>query len=151
MGMPPFITHMLSRAGWHLPPRIVFAFPMKCVLDVTINILQTPYRALVSDLATKEQQLPLQARKRSEEFEHVCFFFCVLKQPLVPCVDFDDFIVSLVKMFFALERRGFIQYNISYTFIHFQYFSVIFSSFLGGYIHCASLRYMAHFNSVLFA
>lgn len=36
--------------------------PMYWVMDVTINILQTPYRALVSDLATKEQQVPMQAR-----------------------------------------------------------------------------------------
>lgn len=36
---------------------------MYWVMDVTINILQTPYRALVSDLATKEQQIPMQARQ----------------------------------------------------------------------------------------
>ena len=43
--------------------RIAFAVPMYWVMDVTINILQTPYRALVSDLATKEQQIPMQARQ----------------------------------------------------------------------------------------
>ena len=40
--------------------KIAFAVPMYWVMDVTINILQTPYRALVSDLATKEQQIPMQ-------------------------------------------------------------------------------------------
>ena len=43
--------------------RIAFAVPMYWIMDVTINILQTPYRALVSDLATKEQQIPMQAVK----------------------------------------------------------------------------------------
>jgi hypothetical protein len=33
---------------------------MYWVLDVTINILQTPHRALVADLATEEQQVPMQ-------------------------------------------------------------------------------------------
>ena len=37
-----------------------FAAPMYWVLDVTINILQTPHRALVADLATEEQQIPMQ-------------------------------------------------------------------------------------------
>eukprot|EP00435_Cladocopium_sp_Y103_P061957 s910_g23.t1 len=40
--------------------KIAFAVPMYWIMDVTINILQTPYRALVSDLATKEQQIPMQ-------------------------------------------------------------------------------------------
>ncbi|CAJ1368015.1 unnamed protein product, partial [Effrenium voratum] len=40
--------------------KIAFAVPMYWVLDVTINILQTPFRALVSDLATQEQQVPMQ-------------------------------------------------------------------------------------------
>jgi len=30
------------------------------VLDVTINVLQTPFRALVSDCASEKQQLPMQ-------------------------------------------------------------------------------------------
>ena len=51
---------MISPGG----PRIAFAVPMYWVLDVTINILQTPFRALVSDLATQEQQVPMQARHR---------------------------------------------------------------------------------------
>ena len=45
---------------FRIRPRIAFAVPMYWVMDVTINILQTPYRALVSDLATKEQQIPMQ-------------------------------------------------------------------------------------------
>jgi len=40
--------------------KIAFAVPMYWTLDVTINILQTPHRALVSDLASKEQQVPMQ-------------------------------------------------------------------------------------------
>jgi len=34
--------------------------PMYWVLDVTINVLQTPFRALVSDCASDSQQLPMQ-------------------------------------------------------------------------------------------
>jgi len=34
--------------------------PMFWVLDVTINVLQTPFRALVSDCASEKQQLPMQ-------------------------------------------------------------------------------------------
>lgn len=39
---------------------IYFAAPMYWVMDVTINILQTPHRALVADLAAEDQQIPLQ-------------------------------------------------------------------------------------------
>jgi len=39
---------------------IMFAAPMYWVLDITINILQTPHRALVSDLAEADQQVPMQ-------------------------------------------------------------------------------------------
>jgi hypothetical protein len=38
---------------------VYFAAPMYWVLDVTINVLQTPHRALVADLAT-EEQIPMQ-------------------------------------------------------------------------------------------
>jgi hypothetical protein len=34
--------------------------PMYWVLDLTVNILQTPFRALVADMASDEQQAPLQ-------------------------------------------------------------------------------------------
>lgn len=40
---------------------IWLAAPMYWVLDVTINIFQTPFRALVSDKAATEQQVPMQA------------------------------------------------------------------------------------------
>lgn len=40
---------------------IWLAAPMYWVLDVTINIFQTPFRALVSDKASTEQQVPMQA------------------------------------------------------------------------------------------
>mmetsp|Transcript_17472 Transcript_17472/g.54983 ORF Transcript_17472/g.54983 Transcript_17472/m.54983 type:complete len:479 (+) Transcript_17472:79-1515(+) len=40
--------------------QIAFAVPMYWTLDVTVNVLQTPFRALVSDLASKEQQVPMQ-------------------------------------------------------------------------------------------
>merc|ERR1711997_1247659 len=33
---------------------------MQWVLDFTINAMQTPFRALVSDLASPKQQLPMQ-------------------------------------------------------------------------------------------
>jgi Na+/melibiose symporter-like transporter len=39
---------------------IYFAAPMYWVMDVTINVLQTPHRALVADLASEEQQLVMQ-------------------------------------------------------------------------------------------
>lgn len=47
--------HMLSG-----PAAVALAAPMYWVLDVTINVLQTPHRALVADLASEEQQLPMQ-------------------------------------------------------------------------------------------
>jgi len=40
---------------------IWLAAPMYWVLDVTINIFQTPFRALVSDKASTDQQVPMQA------------------------------------------------------------------------------------------
>merc|ERR1712127_316272 len=36
------------------------AASMQWVLDFTINAMQTPFRALVADLATADQQLPMQ-------------------------------------------------------------------------------------------
>jgi len=39
---------------------LYFAAPMYWVMDVTINILQTPHRALVADLASDDQQVPMQ-------------------------------------------------------------------------------------------
>mmetsp|Transcript_70057 Transcript_70057/g.200766 ORF Transcript_70057/g.200766 Transcript_70057/m.200766 type:complete len:531 (+) Transcript_70057:84-1676(+) len=39
---------------------LFFAAPMYWVMDVTINILQTPHRALVADLASPHQQVPMQ-------------------------------------------------------------------------------------------
>eukprot|EP00428_Durinskia_dybowskii_P020093 CAMPEP_0170213364 /NCGR_PEP_ID=MMETSP0116_2-20130129/6306_1 /TAXON_ID=400756 /ORGANISM="Durinskia baltica, Strain CSIRO CS-38" /LENGTH=503 /DNA_ID=CAMNT_0010463915 /DNA_START=21 /DNA_END=1532 /DNA_ORIENTATION=- len=39
---------------------IFFAAPMYWVMDVTINILQTPHRALVADLASESQQVAMQ-------------------------------------------------------------------------------------------
>lgn len=50
----------MNKCATFIAPRIAFAVPMYWIMDVTINILQTPYRALVSDLATKEQQIPMQ-------------------------------------------------------------------------------------------
>eukprot|EP00440_Ansanella_granifera_P070655 gb/GFBE01076676.1/.p1 GENE.gb/GFBE01076676.1/~~gb/GFBE01076676.1/.p1 ORF type:complete len:504 (+),score=102.59 gb/GFBE01076676.1/:1-1512(+) len=47
--------HMISGSG-----AIAFAAPMFWVLDVTVNVLQTPNRALVADLASEEQQVPMQ-------------------------------------------------------------------------------------------
>jgi len=59
-----WIAGMLFSASEHLfadtAAKIGFAVPMYWVMDVTINILQTPHRALVSDLATVEQQVPMQ-------------------------------------------------------------------------------------------
>eukprot|EP00933_Yihiella_yeosuensis_P074394 TRINITY_DN83313_c0_g1_i1.p1 TRINITY_DN83313_c0_g1~~TRINITY_DN83313_c0_g1_i1.p1 ORF type:complete len:490 (-),score=66.98 TRINITY_DN83313_c0_g1_i1:328-1797(-) len=57
------IAGLLFSASEHLftgPAQIAFAVPMYWILDVTINILQTPHRALVADLASKEQQVPMQ-------------------------------------------------------------------------------------------
>eukprot|EP00931_Biecheleriopsis_adriatica_P054088 TRINITY_DN31796_c0_g1_i1.p1 TRINITY_DN31796_c0_g1~~TRINITY_DN31796_c0_g1_i1.p1 ORF type:complete len:513 (-),score=71.89 TRINITY_DN31796_c0_g1_i1:14-1441(-) len=39
---------------------IYLSAPMFWVLDLTVNILQTPFRALVADMASPEQQAPLQ-------------------------------------------------------------------------------------------
>merc|ERR1712048_815408 len=39
---------------------IFLTAPMFWVLDLTLNILQTPFRALVADMASSEQQAPLQ-------------------------------------------------------------------------------------------
>jgi len=39
---------------------IFLSAPMYWVLDITINVLQTPFRALVSDMASEEQQAPMQ-------------------------------------------------------------------------------------------
>mmetsp|Transcript_85405 Transcript_85405/g.249993 ORF Transcript_85405/g.249993 Transcript_85405/m.249993 type:complete len:475 (-) Transcript_85405:465-1889(-) len=39
---------------------VAFAAPMYWIMDITINILQTPHRALVADLASPEQQVPMQ-------------------------------------------------------------------------------------------
>lgn len=59
-----WVAGILFAAAAHIftdnTAKIAFAVPMYWVMDVTINILQTPYRALVSDLATKEQQVPMQ-------------------------------------------------------------------------------------------
>ena len=48
---------------WHAHGRDILHSIMcgSAVAKVTINILQTPHRALVSDLATVEQQVPMQA------------------------------------------------------------------------------------------
>jgi len=42
------------------PNAYMFAGAMLLVMDVTINVLQTPHRALVADLATEDQTLPTQ-------------------------------------------------------------------------------------------
>ncbi|CAE7195567.1 SUT5 [Symbiodinium natans] len=59
-----WIAGMLFSASEHLfadtTAKIGFAVPMYWVMDVTINILQTPHRALVADLASVEQQVPMQ-------------------------------------------------------------------------------------------
>mmetsp|Transcript_57537 Transcript_57537/g.173984 ORF Transcript_57537/g.173984 Transcript_57537/m.173984 type:complete len:486 (-) Transcript_57537:167-1624(-) len=58
-----WLAGMLFSASEHLLSRdaaLFFAAPMYWVMDVTINILQTPHRALVADLASEEQQLPMQ-------------------------------------------------------------------------------------------
>ena len=57
------IAGTLFSASEHIMPEgkaVYFAAPMYWIMDVTINVLQTPYRALVSDLASEEQQLPMQ-------------------------------------------------------------------------------------------
>lgn len=58
-----WVAGMLFSASEHLFAKdvaIYFAAPMYWVMDVTINILQTPHRALVSDLASERQQIPMQ-------------------------------------------------------------------------------------------
>lgn len=58
-----WIAGMAFSASEHIFPKgqaIYFAAPMYWVMDVTINVLQTPHRALVSDLANSEQQIPMQ-------------------------------------------------------------------------------------------
>merc|ERR1719436_2165442 len=57
-----WIAGMLFAGSEHLFPAhaIYFATPMYWVMDITINILQTPNRALVADLAGEEQQVPMQ-------------------------------------------------------------------------------------------
>jgi len=51
-----------SAKGEDLPPTnaMYLAAIMQWVLDFTINAMQTPFRALVADLASTEQQLPTQ-------------------------------------------------------------------------------------------
>jgi len=59
-----WVAGLLFASSEHIFPgqaaRIAFAVPMYWAMDITINILQTPHRALVSDLASKEQQVPMQ-------------------------------------------------------------------------------------------
>lgn len=53
---------LFSTSEYFMPEgkAVYFAAPMYWVLDVTINVLQTPHRALVADLAIEEQQIPMQ-------------------------------------------------------------------------------------------
>mmetsp|Transcript_117082 Transcript_117082/g.338444 ORF Transcript_117082/g.338444 Transcript_117082/m.338444 type:complete len:495 (+) Transcript_117082:86-1570(+) len=59
-----WIAGMLFSGAEHMftskTAALAFAAPMYWVMDVTINILQTPHRALVADLASQEQQVPMQ-------------------------------------------------------------------------------------------
>merc|ERR1719433_1606345 len=58
-----WVAGMLFSSAEHLfsgHTALYFAAPMYWVMDVTINILQTPHRALVADLASEEQQVPMQ-------------------------------------------------------------------------------------------
>jgi len=58
-----WVAGMLFASSEHLFPKeyaLYFAAPMYWIMDVTINILQTPHRALAADLASEEQQLPMQ-------------------------------------------------------------------------------------------
>merc|ERR1719464_2321440 len=58
-----WVAGLLFSSAEHLFAKgsaIMFAAPMYWVMDVTINILQTPHRALVADLASDEQQIPVQ-------------------------------------------------------------------------------------------
>merc|ERR1719191_2372559 len=53
---------MLFSSAEHVVPSVALyvAAPVYWIMDVTINILQTPHRALVADLASDEQQVPMQ-------------------------------------------------------------------------------------------
>eukprot|EP00443_Scrippsiella_acuminata_P008079 CAMPEP_0115198502 /NCGR_PEP_ID=MMETSP0270-20121206/16139_1 /TAXON_ID=71861 /ORGANISM="Scrippsiella trochoidea, Strain CCMP3099" /LENGTH=491 /DNA_ID=CAMNT_0002611877 /DNA_START=25 /DNA_END=1500 /DNA_ORIENTATION=+ len=58
-----WVAGMLFASSEHFLPKgqaVYFAAPMYWIMDVTINILQTPHRALVADLASEDQQLPMQ-------------------------------------------------------------------------------------------
>mmetsp|Transcript_81167 Transcript_81167/g.173692 ORF Transcript_81167/g.173692 Transcript_81167/m.173692 type:complete len:473 (-) Transcript_81167:146-1564(-) len=58
-----WVAGMLFSASEHIfagSTALWMAVPMYWVMDVTINILQTPNRALVADLASEEQQIPMQ-------------------------------------------------------------------------------------------
>jgi hypothetical protein len=58
-----WVAGMLFSSSEHIFSKdaaIYFAAPMYWIMDVTINILQTPHRALVADLASAEQQVPMQ-------------------------------------------------------------------------------------------
>jgi len=55
------------------PSAMYLAAAMQWVLDFTINAMQTPFRALVSDLASPKQQLPMQIF-----FAVVCAIGCFL-------------------------------------------------------------------------
>lgn len=60
------VTTLLAGVLWSgseflLPAHPIWlSAPMYWVLDLTVNILQTPFRALVADMASDEQQAPLQ-------------------------------------------------------------------------------------------
>merc|ERR1711976_1024519 len=58
------------------------AAAMQWVLDFTINAMQTPFRALVSDLASPEQQLPMQIF-----FAVVCAAGCFLAFSMMKIYD----------------------------------------------------------------
>mmetsp|Transcript_135766 Transcript_135766/g.352012 ORF Transcript_135766/g.352012 Transcript_135766/m.352012 type:complete len:480 (-) Transcript_135766:280-1719(-) len=58
-----WVAGMLFASSELLLPKsqaLYFAAPMYWIMDVTINILQTPHRALAADLAAEDQQLPMQ-------------------------------------------------------------------------------------------
>jgi len=58
-----WVAGLLFASSEHLLPRkyaALFAAPMYWVMDVTVNVLQTPHRALVTDLASEKQQVPMQ-------------------------------------------------------------------------------------------
>ena len=64
---------------------VYFAAPMYWVLDVTINVLQTPHRALVADLATEEQQIPMQVCVRRFDVDRELYGFFHHEDLQVPC------------------------------------------------------------------